>query len=86
MVILESMFFGVPVITTLTAGSEAIIDNNINGMILKGKNVELWCQEIIRLCTSDDTYRRISDAAKEKLEKELIWEKAADAFIAHYKF
>ena len=85
MVILESMFFGLPVVTTLTAGSEAIIDNNINGVILKEKDVDLWCQEIIHLCASDEKYKKISAAAKEKVEKELIWDKAVGAFIAHYK-
>lgn len=84
MVILESMFFGLPVVSSRTAGSEAIIDNGENGVIIDEKDLYVWCRTIQELCMSKDKYNEMSISAKRKIEESLVWDKASEAFIRHY--
>ena len=84
MVILESMYFGTPVISTLTAGSDTIISNGIDGIILNTLDVDRWKNEVINLTENPQKLLTISISAKQKIENNLIWDKTVDEFITLY--
>ena len=84
MVILESMYFGTPVISTLTAGSDTIISNGIDGIIINTLNVDKWTNEIINLTENSHKLLTISISAKQKIRNNLIWDKTVEEFITLY--
>lgn len=84
MVILESMYFGTPVITTLTAGSDAIISNGYNGVIINNLNLEQWKLTIISLIENTEKLVSMSVLAKQTIENHLVWDKAVNEFIDLY--
>lgn len=86
MVILESMYFGVPVVSTLTAGSESIIDNGENGFIINKLDELLWSNSIKELLNDYEKLTCIKKAAENKIRNTLLWEKAVDGFIELYNY
>ena len=85
MVILEAMYFGLPVITTSTAGSQTLIENHSDGIIIKQKDASLWANAINNMLKDRPKLASISDNAKHKIDTSLTWDKAADKFVALYR-
>ncbi len=83
MVILESMYFGLPVVSSLTAGSQAIIDNNKNGLIIDSWEETVWIKRILSLF-DNKRLPGMSYEAKQKIKKSFTWDKASDSFISLY--
>lgn len=86
MVILEAMFFGVPVVSTLTAGSESIISHGKDGMIINSLDANQWGEQIENLLQHPDCLNSMRTAASKKIHEELLWNKAVDGFINLYKY
>lgn len=84
MVLLEAMYFGIPVITTLNGGSSTLIENEKNGIICSLDNISSW-EEYINKIINDDAYRkRISIASCEQINNNYMWDRLADKFLDIY--
>lgn len=79
MVILESMYFGLPVITTYNGGSSVLIDNNKNGFI-ESLNIERWRDIIINNIDNANVRKN----AKATIDNEFTWDKLSDKFVEVY--
>lgn len=84
MVILEAMYFGLPVISTLTAGSETLIESYENGVILDNKNEAEWKQVIMAVTNDKSLLSMMKEKSTIKVKNELIWDKACERFIQLY--
>lgn len=83
MVILEAMFFGLPVVTTLNGGSSTLIDNEKNGFI-KEFNVKEWEKSIIDIIDNEDYKAKIGTEARKKIVNEYTWKVLSKKFIKKY--
>ena len=54
MVLLESMYFGLPVISTYTAGSETLIESGKDSVIINEFDVDKWQNAILESCTDEN--------------------------------
>ena len=79
MVILESMYFGLPVITTYNGGSSVLINNNKNGFI-ESLNIERWRDIIINNIDNANVRKN----AKATIDNEFTWDKLSDKFVEVY--
>ncbi len=77
MVVLEAMYFGLPVISTRTAGPEEIIGHEEDGFLIGKLDAGEWCNVIRRLLNHRQSLARMSLAAKGKIRGQLLWEKVA---------
>lgn len=84
MVILEAMYYGTPVISTLTAGSEILIKDNKTGIILHHKDKLIWSQTIQELCSDKKRLYKMKLQASAKIRNELTWDKASNMFLSLY--
>lgn len=84
MVILEAMYLGIPVVTTLNGGSSTIIENKINGVICN-LDVSKWNFEINKLLNDNEYWKKISENASNKIKKQYIWECLCNKFIENYE-
>lgn len=84
MVIMEAMYFGIPVISTKTTGAEFIISSGVDGFIINNKNRREWCHCIQTLLSNQSKYKLISQAAKEKIKQRFIWDKTCNSFLELY--
>lgn len=72
MVLLESMYFGTPVLSSLNGGADILIKNNENGFVLPNFDEKQWSEKIIEILHSDN--KRIINNAKNKIEREFTWD------------
>lgn len=84
MVLLESMYFGLPVISTLTAGSDAIITSGVDGIVIDNLDVEVWTTNIKKLVDNKFELREMKRNAHAKIENQLVWDKTVNEFINLY--
>lgn len=81
MVILESMFLGTPVITTMNGGSSMLIEDEKTGYIIEAFDVEKWSNKINFLLDNPEIMNRISKEAKSKIVNEFTWDKVSERLI-----
>lgn len=83
MVLLEAMYFGLPVISSKNGGSTTLINDNINGLVIENYDIELWAKEISRILCDDDYRRNMGISAKKTINDNFTWEKISSRFIEH---
>jgi glycosyltransferase involved in cell wall biosynthesis len=81
MVVLEAMFYGVPVISNNTAGPASIINTEVNGVIIDNLDKLQWVNTIRHLIDEKSTLSLLKENAKEKIAQELTWEKIAQLYL-----
>lgn len=80
MVLLEAMYFEKIAVTTENGGSDMLISNGDDGIVIKEFDVNKWVNAIIE--NKDDS--RIGKNAAIKIKDRFIWDCLADKFIEIY--
>ncbi|GEB77850.1 glycosyltransferase family 4 protein [Sporolactobacillus inulinus] len=80
MVILESMYFGLPVVTSYNGGAVTVIKNGSNGIIVNNFDYKLWVEKILYYIKNRYLLNDMSYKAKELIHKEFIWDYIAENF------
>lgn len=83
MVLLEAMYFGLPVITTRNGGSCTLM-NPENGIVIDGFDAVCWAQKIGGLLSNDECRRKIGENAHRTIAEEYTWDSLADRFLQIY--
>lgn len=79
MVILEAMYFGVPVLSTRNGGSDILIENNKFGYIIRELDVSKWATKVLEILKSDQSL--LINKAHERIEREFTWDALSIKFI-----
>ena len=85
MVLLESMFFGMPTITSINGGSDMMIEDGINGFIIPKFEEKVWADKVIGLSKDKEYCKKIGDAAHKTIVEKFTWDKLASQFINIYE-
>jgi len=85
MVLLEAMYFGVPVFTTMNGGSSTIIKNGENGYILSDFSGRIWADCIDNVMKKEELFKRIRTNAQKTIRHKYVWNNMVDDFIGVYK-
>ena len=81
------MYFGCPVLSTMTAGSEVLIENNKDGIIIDGNlDADKWINKIHELFTMPEILKNMGKNASDKIKMQLVWDGACQNFIKVYGF
>ena len=73
LVLLEAESFGLPLIAFDSAqGAHEIIENNVNGFLIKNRSKELMAKKIIDLMRNDELKQRLGENARKMAEKHKI--------------
>ena len=83
MVILESMFFGAAVMSTVSAGSQMLVENEIDGFILNKIDTNLWTEKITSSFDSGKVIQ-CGENAQKKIKNNFLWNKTVDSLIEMY--
>ncbi|WP_240542364.1 glycosyltransferase [Bifidobacterium felsineum] len=81
MVILEAMFYGLPVVSSLTAGSDTLIQNGFNGFIIDKYNEEHWCKIIQKILDNPTEKKIIGNRASLTIKSSFTWKSIAKQII-----
>jgi glycosyltransferase involved in cell wall biosynthesis len=80
MVILEAMYYGVPVVATRNAGSEQIISDNEDGIVLDGVDEGLWMEALTSLISDQERRSRLANKARAKIVDAYTWDNIAERY------
>lgn len=81
MVILESMFFGTPVITSINGGSTTLIRNKKNGIVMDKFDSDIWAKEINSILNNEEYRKELSKNARANIINNFTWEKISEKLL-----
>jgi len=79
MVLLESMYFNCPVLSSYNGGSSVLLQDNYPEMIMRNYDVEQWVNGIISILNNNIDYK-----LKEYIEKNYTWDAIGEKFENKY--
>ena len=83
MVILEAMYFGVPVLTTMNGGSDILIENEKSGYVIPELDIDKWALECVKILSQDNS--SLITLAHNTIVMHFTWDVLADKFIECFK-
>ncbi len=84
MVMLEAMYFGLPVVTTFNGGSSSVITNDVNGIIIKNKSIKKWSDVISNILWQDEKCKYLSSNAQKTINDSFTWDAISEKFLKVY--
>lgn len=85
MVLLEAMYFGKCVITTENGGSNMMIENGTNGIIIPQFNVIVWSEQIYDILMDENKRRNMGEKAHQTVSEFFTWDALIPKFLAAYE-
>lgn len=85
MVLLESMYFGMPTVTSINGGSDMMMEDGINGFVIPKFEAKVWAEKVIELSKDKEFCKKIGDAAHKTIVEKFTWDKLASQFINIYE-
>jgi glycosyltransferase involved in cell wall biosynthesis len=85
MVILESMYYNVPVLSTITGGARALIEDNKTGYLIDSFNSDDWANKIEMIFSNKVLYEKIRNGLHDYINENLLWDVTCEKFINLYK-
>ena len=85
MVLLEAMYFGVPTISSNSAGAETLISNEENGIIISEFDEDIWKEKICFLLDNESMRKKIGDKASETIINNFMWDNIVKKMKNHIK-
>lgn len=84
MVLLEAMYYGLPVFTTYNGGSSTLM-NERNGVVIDVFDVNEWSRKIIQILVDKNRCREIGENAHKTIAEGYTWDALADKFLKVYE-
>ena len=82
MVLLEAMYLGTPVISSLNGGSKTMINTDENGIVIEDFDVDKWVEAINKYLTDIVFRNEILHNARKTIEDNYTWDKIAQKMLA----
>ena len=84
MVLLEAMYYGLPVFTTYNGGSSTLM-NESNGVVIDSLDMNEWSNKVVQVLTNENRCREIGENAHRTISEKYTWDVLADRFLEVYK-
>lgn len=84
MVLLEAMYFGLPVVTSNNGGSDMLITNEINGFVIEKFDENQWAEKVLNLIQDRELCISVGEKAKQYITSNFTWDVLAEKFIKIY--
>lgn len=84
--ILEYMSSNKPIIASSLPAIHDILENEINGMLVKSDDVSEWCTQILRLSLNQELSQKISLQAYQDFVNNYTWKARVEKFLKNLSF
>ena len=85
MVLLESMYYGLPTISSPCGGAQMMIQNWDNGVVIDGYDVCIWCDAILKILLERNVADKMGCQAHKEIIQEFTWERIGEIILQYYK-
>ncbi|MBS6396161.1 MAG: glycosyltransferase family 4 protein [Clostridiales bacterium] len=85
MVLLEAMYFGLPVISSHSAGAGTLIQNGINGLIVEQFEVNEWKFAIESILDDYGYASELGEVATETIKRDYMWDSIAKKMMIYMR-
>jgi glycosyltransferase involved in cell wall biosynthesis len=85
MVLLEAGYFGLPVVSSDTAGAREIIAHNESGIILNSLSLNRWVEAVNTLLKNHEMRAEMGKAASKRIRSHFLWDKAVVKYLSVYE-
>ena len=82
--LLEAMASGLPIVATDVGSNEEVIDNRVDGLLVKPNDPKVLADNIVNLTKNPELRKTLSKNAKEKAEKFEV-QKSAEEYLNLYR-
>ncbi|WP_149094631.1 glycosyltransferase family 4 protein [Paenibacillus terrae] len=82
MVLLESMLFRVPIISSVNGGSVTLIEDGVSGVILSSFSEEEWVSRVSELLDNAELRQSMAEQAFLTVER-MSWDRIAEEMLSH---
>ena len=83
MVLLEAMYFGVPVVSSHSAGAGTLIRHGENGLIVEQFDVNAWKSAIESLLNDLQFADKLGEAATETIKRDYMWDSISKKMLEY---
>ena len=81
MVMLEAMYFGTPVVSSLNGGSATLIKSEEYGQLIPEFNTKKWVNAVIHYIDDPEFSSKVAETAKKQINEIFTWEILVDRII-----
>lgn len=81
MVMLEAMYLGVPVVTSINGGSVTLIKDYVTGIKIKDYDTKKWVHAVDSLISDEKMRANIIKAAKKLVVEEYNWDRIVSKML-----
>lgn len=83
MVLLEAMYFGIPVVSSHSAGAGTLIQNGVNGLIVEQFDVMTWKVAIESVINNGEFAEKLGRTATETIKQDFMWDSIANKMLEY---
>lgn len=84
MVLMEAIYFELPVISSVNGGADTLFVDNENSIIVKDFSIRKWVEAAERLYQDKGLYQKIKDNLSKDKDKKLSWDAVAEKMLDAY--
>lgn len=81
MVLLEAMYFSLPVISSDNAGANTLIKSNYNGVIIKNFSSKDWANKIKKLIDDEEKSKEYGVLAQTTIKSDFLWDSISKKMV-----
>lgn len=86
MVLLEAMYLGAPVVTSMNGGSMTLIGNREEfGQIVEEFDVKQWAEAVLRYLNDESYTARVKENGRRRVKQEFSWASIVREMLEHLK-
>ena len=85
MVLLEAMYFGLPVLSSENGGSVTLIEQGVNGYVMEGFHADEWVRKIVDLIHYEAKRKEMGGRAAKTVKEKYLWGSLAGRFLSVYQ-
>ncbi|MFH1770947.1 MAG: glycosyltransferase family 4 protein [archaeon] len=84
-VLIEALSTGKPVVTTIAGGTTDIVEDGVNGFLVKPKRPKDFADRVVRLVEDEKLRQKFGENGRKKAVDQFIWSKIADKYLKTYE-
>lgn len=85
MVLLEALYYNLPIISSDNGGADMLIRNQENGLIIPQFDCKMWVEGIYALVSDSKQYKKIKANLENEDKRRLTWDGIADVMAKQYE-